>query len=126
MSPEIFEQWSKLTRTGLDAIKELGELNTRLFERASQQQLELAQVSIDAGVKGIQLAGESRSYREFVGGQTALATEYGERVLKTVRKSNEAAAELRDEYSAWIEGKVRELVTPLVKATGPSASKKAA
>lgn len=126
MSPEIFEQWSKFARTGLDTIKELGELNTRLFEQASQQQLELAQASIEASVKGVQLARESRSYKEFVSGQAALATEYGERVLKTVRKGNEAAGELRDEYSAWIEGKVREAVAPLVKATGPTAGKKAA
>jgi len=126
MSPEILEQWSKITRTGLDAIKELGELNTRLFERASQQQLELTQASIDASVKGAQLASESRSYKEFVSGQAALATEYGEKVLKTVRKGNEAAAELRDEYSAWFEGKVREAVAPIMKATGPTAGKKAA
>ncbi len=126
MSAEIFEQWSKFARTGLDAIKELGELNTRLFERATQQQLDLTQASIDAGVKGAQLASESRSYKEFVSGQAALATEYGERVLKTVRKGNESATELRDEYSAWIEGKVRDAVAPLVKAAGPSAGKKAA
>jgi hypothetical protein len=126
MAPEIFEQWSKFARTGLDTIKELGELNTRLFEQASQQQLELAQASIDASVKGVQLARESRSYKDFVSGQAALATEYGERVLKTVRKGNEATAELRDEYSAWIEGKVREAVAPLVKAAGPAAGKKAA
>src|SRR5512146_2428886 len=117
MSAEILEQWSKIARTGLDAIKELGELNARLLERASQQQLELTQASIDASVRSAQLAGESRSYREFVSGQTALATEYGEKVLKTVRKGNEAAAELRDEYSAWFEGKVRDAVAPLVKAT---------
>jgi phasin family protein len=123
MSAEIFEQWNKIARTGLEAIKELGELNTRLLERASQQQLELAQASIDASVKGAQLASESRSYKEFVSAQTALATEYGERVLTTVRKGSEAAAELRDEYSAWFEGKVREAVAPIVKAT---AGKKAA
>jgi hypothetical protein len=125
MSAEIFEQWSKIARTGLDAIKELGELNTRLFEHASTQQLELTQASIEASVKGAQLASESRSYKEFVSGQAALATEYGERVLKTVRKGNEAAADLRDEYNAWFEGKVREAVAPLVKAT-TTAGKKAA
>ena len=91
-----------------------------------QQQLELAQASIDLSVKGAQLASESRNYREFVAGQAALASEYGDRVLKTVRKGNEAATELRDEYSAFVEGKVREAVAPIVKATGPTSGKKAA
>jgi hypothetical protein len=125
MLPEIIDQWSKFARTTLDTFKELGDLNTRFIERASQQQLELANVSIDATIKSAHLASEARSYKDFVTGQAALANEYGDRVLKVARKGNDAAAELREEYSAWLEGKVREAVAPLVR-TAPAASKKAA
>src|SRR6266498_1261119 len=123
MSPEIFDQWTKFTRTALDALKELGELNSRFLERASQQQLEFATASVEASVKGAQLVSESRSYKDFVTGQAAVANEYGEKVLKIVRKGNEVAAELREEYSAWIEGKVREAVIPLVKVASPAPGK---
>jgi phasin family protein len=126
MPPEIFDQWTKFARSTLETLKQLGELNSRYFERVSQQQLELATASVDATVKGAQLASESRSYKDFVGAQAALANEYGERVLRIARKSNELAAEAREEYGTWIEGKVREAVAPLVKATGPSVGKKAA
>jgi hypothetical protein len=118
MPPEIFDQWTKFTRTALDAVKELAELNTKLLERTSEQQFELATASLDAGVKGVQLVSEPRSYKDFISGQTALATEYGDRVLKIVRRGNEVAAELRDEYAGWIEGKVREAA----RASGPVAS----
>jgi hypothetical protein len=47
-------------------------------------------------------------------------------VLKIARKGTEIAAELRDEYAAWIEGKVQEATAPLMKATGPVSGKKAA
>lgn len=122
MPAEIFDQWTKLTRSTLDAVKELAELNTRLFERTSEQQFELAQASLDAGVKGAQLVSEPRSYKDFVNGQTALVSEYGDRVQKIVRRGNEVAAELRDEYASWIEGKLREAVSPLTRASGPTAS----
>jgi hypothetical protein len=69
---------------------------------------------------------EPRPYKDFVAGQTALAGEYSERVLKIARKGSEIAAELRDEYAAWIEGKVQEATAPLMKATGPVSGKKAA
>jgi phasin family protein len=126
MPPEFIDQWTKFTRTALDAAKELAGLNTKLVERISQQQFELAQASVELGVKGVQLVSEPRPYKDFVAGQTALAGEYSERVLKIARKGNEVAAELRDEYAAWIEGKVHEATAPLMKATGPVSGKKAA
>jgi hypothetical protein len=88
MPPEILDHWTKFTRTALDAVKELVELNTKLLERSSEQQFELAHASLDAGVKGAQLVSEPRSYKDYVNGQTALVTEYGDRVLKIVRRGN--------------------------------------
>jgi phasin family protein len=126
MPTEFIDQWTKFTRAAFDAAKELGELNTKLVEGISQQQFELAQASVDLGVKGVQLVSEPRHYKDLIAGQTALAGEYSDRVLKIARKGNEVAAELRDEYAAWIEGKVREATAPLMKATGPVSGKKAA
>jgi hypothetical protein len=126
MPPEIIDQWTKLTRSALDAVKELADLNTKLLERTSEQQFELAHASLDAGLKGVQLVSEPRSYKDFISGQTALVTEYGDRVLKIVRRSNEVAAELRDEYAAWIEGKVREAARTSGPVASPTSGKKVA
>jgi hypothetical protein len=126
MPPEIFDQWTKFTRTALDAVKELTELNTKLLERTSEQQFELVNASVDAGVKGVQLVSEPRSYKDFVNGQTSLITEYGDRVLKIVRRGNEVAAELRDEYATWLEGKVREAARPSGPIVNPTTGKKVA
>ncbi len=126
MPPEIIDQWTKLTRSTLDAVKELAELNTKLLERTSEQQFELASASLDAGLKGVQLVSEPRSYKDFISGQTALVTEYGDRVLKIVRRSNEVAAELREEYAAWIDGKVREAARTSGPVASPTPGKKVA
>jgi phasin family protein len=126
MPSEFFDQWTKFTRSALDAVKELAELNTKLFERTSEQQFELASASLDAGVKGAQMVSEPRSYKDLLNAQTALASEYGDRVLKIVHRSNEVAAELRDEYAAWIEGKVREVARTSGPVASPTAGKKVA
>ena len=126
MPPEILDQWTKLTRTALDALKELTELNTKAFERASEQQFELAHASLEASAKTAQLVSEPRSYKDYVSGQTALASEYGDRVLKIVRRSNEIAAELRDEYAAWIDGKFREVARTSGPVVSSAAGKKVA
>jgi hypothetical protein len=126
MPPEIFDQWTRFTRTALDAVKELTELNTKLLERTSEQQFELANACLDAGVKGVQLVSEPRNYKDFVSGQTALITEYGDRVLKIVRRGNEVAAELRDEYAGWLEGKVREAARTSGPVANPTTGKKVA
>jgi phasin family protein len=123
MPPEILDQWTKLTRSALDAFKELAELNTKAFERTSEQQFELAHASLEAGAKSAQLMSEPRSYKDYVSGQTALASEYGDRVLKIVRRSNEIAAELRDEYAAWIDGKVREVARTSGPVVSPAGKK---
>lgn len=122
MPPEFIDQWTKFTRSALETTRELAELNTKAVERIAQQQFEVAQAAVDFGAKGAQLVSEPRPYKDYVAGQTALAGEYGDRVLKIARKSQELAAELRDEYATWIEGKVREATAPLVKAAGKKAA----
>jgi Phasin protein len=126
MPPELIDHWTKLTRSALDAVKELTDLNTKLLERTSEQQFEFASASLDAGAKGVQLVSEPRSYRDFISGQTAIVTEYGDRVQKIVRRGNEIAAEARDEYAAWFEGKVREAARSSGPVGSPTAGKKVA
>jgi phasin family protein len=96
-----------------------------LFERVSEQQLELVHASVDAGVKSARLVGETRSYQEFAAAQAALANEYGERVLQIVRKSNQVVGGLRDEYVSWMEGQVRQTVGPLAKPAATPGKKAA-
>ena len=121
MSTETMEQWGKFSQSALDSLKELAAINTRLVERLSQQQFELAGVSLEAGLKGSNLAVAAPAYKEYVSGQSALAGEYGEKVLDIVRKTTNVLAEARDQYSAWTEGRWKEIATPITRAARKSA-----
>jgi hypothetical protein len=98
MSTETLEQWSKLSRSALDSLKELSGINIKLAERLAEQQFELVSASIDASVKGANLA-------------TAIV------------------AEVREEYSEWVEGRLKDASTPINRAAAgaaPSSAKRSA
>lgn len=115
MSSEIVEQWSKAARGALATVKSWSELSVNTFERITAQQLELAQANVDLAVRAGRLLNESKSYQDLASGQAALANEYGQRLAKIVRSSNELASELRDEYASWTEGQIRTAVAPFEK-----------
>jgi Phasin protein len=121
MSTETIEQWGKFSQSALDSLKELAAINTKLMERLAEQQFELAGVALEAGLKGSNLAVAAPAYKEYVSGQSALAGEYGEKVLGIVRKTTGVMTEARDQYSAWTEGRWKEIATPITRAARKSA-----
>ena len=116
MSTETIEQWGKFSQVALDSLKELTVINAKLVERLSEQQFELAGLALEAGLKGATLAVAAPAYKELVSGQSALAGEYGEKVLGIVRKTTGVIAEARDQYSAWTEGRWKDIATPITRA----------
>jgi len=115
MSTETIEQWGKFSRAALDSLKELTAINAKLVERLSEQQLELVGLTLEASIKGANLAVGVPAYKELVSGQTALAGEYNEKVLSVVRKTGGIVAEARDQYSEWTEGRLKEIATPITR-----------
>jgi hypothetical protein len=115
MSTETIEQWGKFSRAALESLKELTAINTKLVERLSEQQFELAGLTLETSMKGANLAAGVPAYKEFVSGQSALAGEYNEKVLGIVRKAGGIVAEARDQYSEWTEGRWKEISTPVAR-----------
>jgi hypothetical protein len=121
MSTETIEQWGKFSQVALDSLKELTSINARVAERLSEQQFELAGLALETGLKGANLAVTAPAYKEYASGQSALAGEYGEKALGIVRKTTHALTEARDQYSAWTEGRLKEIATPINRAARKSA-----
>jgi phasin family protein len=122
MSTETLEQWNKLSRTALESLKELSSINLKLVERLAEQQFELVGASIDASVKGANLAVGTPGFKELVPQQAALVSEYNERVLGIARKTTGIVTEVRDEYSEWVEGRLKDVGTPLARGPVPAAA----
>lgn len=108
MTTETLEQSYKLSRGALDSLKELSSINMKLVEKLTEQQFELVSASIDASVKGANLALTTRGYKELASQQSALVSDYNERVLGIARKSSGIVAEVRDEVAEWVEGGLKD------------------
>ena len=103
MQNELLDQWRQLTQNTLDSLRELGEINTRLMERLSRQQLEIVNASFEATARGTQLATQFRDPREFLEHQSSIATEYNRRFSDIARRTTDILAQARDEIAAWME-----------------------
>ena len=125
MQKELIEQWSRLAQTAFDSFKELSEINSRVVERLSQQNYELLNTYFLAGIKGVQLVAEPKSYQDLVAGQSALVAEYGDKLTAASRKTVDVLGESRNEYTAWVEKGVQ-TAQAAAPYTRPANSKKAA
>ena len=106
MQNDLLDQWGKVTKATIEALKEFGEISTRLVERLAQTQLEAVNTSLEAGVRGTQLVGQARDYNDYFARQSALAAEYGERFLQITRKANKVVTDGYEELTAWVERQV--------------------
>ena len=107
MQKQLINQWSQLTRNTFDSLRELGEINARLVEQLSRQQLNMLNASIEATARGTQVVGQSQGFGELLDTQTTLAADYNRKVLNIVRQTADVLTEARDELTAWIERGVR-------------------
>jgi hypothetical protein len=132
MQKQVIDQWGEFTRTALDSLKELGQINTKLVTRLSQQQLELLNTSLEAAGRETQLVGESKGYNDLVAHQSALAAEYNRKFLDIVRTTTNVLEETRNELTAWVEKGVKSVeratrdVAKTVESTASRGSAKVA
>jgi phasin family protein len=103
MQKELIEQWGEFTKTAFDSLRELGEINTKLVGRLSQQQLEILNTSLEAAVQETHLVSESKDYKQLLSGQSTLTAEYNRKFLEIVRKTTDILEETREELTGWLE-----------------------
>ena len=127
MQPDLYDQWTKFTKTSFAALKELGDINTKAVEKLTEQQLALWTTLVEGSVKQFSLLGEAKGYKDVFSGQSEIAAEYSNKFLGIARKSADILTESKDEFTTWVEKSVEKAtVNPFTKPAAPSTPKKAA
>ena len=103
MQNELLDRWRQLTQNTLNSLRELGDINTRLMERLSRQQLEIVSATFEATARETQLVTQSRDPRDFLEKQASFAADYNRRFLDIARDSTDILGQARDEITAWME-----------------------
>lgn len=102
-----------LTNQNVARMNALTELNLRAWERMTARQMDVMGFFMEQTLRSMKLAGESKSYTDYVKAQTEMAKELGERVMEESKTSMKIASEVRDEYRDWYKQGVTEVVEGL-------------
>jgi phasin family protein len=122
MQNDLLDQWGKLTKTTFEALKEFGAINSKVFEKLAQTQLDAVNASLEAGVKGTQVVSQSKDYQDYLARQAAIAAEYSEKFLDIARKTNKIVSDGYEELTAWVERRVDTSVTNGTKTSARKAA----
>jgi hypothetical protein len=102
-----------LANQNVARMNAFSEMNLRAWERMTARQMDVMGFFMEQTLRSMKLAGESKSYTDYVKAQTEMAKELGERVMEESKTSMKIAAEVRDEYRDWYKQGVTEVVEGL-------------
>ena len=118
---ETIDAVNEFAGNGYDALRKLGEINQRAFDRMMDKQFSLMNLWMDAGMQQIKLATESKGLQELMTGNLALSKTVAEKLMAENRTALEMAVETRDELRAWWESGVADVTTRLNKVAQKAA-----
>lgn len=131
MENKFVENWQEYGKNALESAKELEAINTKVIEKITGKQMELANTVIETGTKYFGSLGEVKGYQELIAEQTKLAAELNDKLIEAARGAADIISETREAYQAWLEKGLKavtgnaELVVPNL-VFGKKTEKKAA
>ena len=119
---ETIETVNELAGNGFHALRELGEINQRAFDRMLDKQVTLMNIWMDAGMQQIKLATQAKGLQELMTGNLAITKAIAEKLAAENRDSLEMATETRDELRAWFESGVADVTERVTKVAQKAAA----
>jgi len=100
---EIVQQWTELNKAAMDAIKELGEINTKAMTRLTQRQMEMTSLYMESGAKQMEVFGQAKGVQDIMTAQSQLFNELNEKLMDNARQTIDILADVKTELSDWAE-----------------------
>jgi hypothetical protein len=113
MQNELIEQWTKLNKSAMDAIKELGEINTSAMTRLTQRQMDLVNLYMEGGAKQLEALNDAKGVQDVVGVQSQLFTELNEKLMDNAHQTVQELVNMQTELSSWAEKGMEKATTNL-------------
>lgn len=117
MYNETFEKMNKLGKSGYDTIKELYEINMKIVNQLSEQQMAFVSLYIECTTSQFEMLDKSKDYKDVIGSQTTLINQASEKVQDIARNTVDIMNETKDDISAWVERGVEDAssIVPFAK-----------
>ncbi len=124
MENDLLKQWTDMNKSAMDAIKELGEINTTAMTRLTQRQMDMISLYMESGAKQLETLSQAKNMQDLAATQSKLFSEMNEKLLDNARQTVEVLVDVKAELSAWVEKGMQQASELMPMPTMPTAKKK--
>lgn len=106
MTNDITKQWDAISKTVIESMKELGNINTKVMEKLTEQQLAVLNTCMEASQKEIELAASGENAHDpqaLVAAQAELMAEYNSKLMKIVQSTGDILKDCNSEIINWTD-----------------------
>ncbi|MFB3100122.1 MAG: phasin family protein [Gammaproteobacteria bacterium] len=122
MTNDITKQWSEISKTAIESMKELGNINTKVMEKLIEQQLAVLNTCMEASQKEIELAASGENAQNpqaLVAAQAELMAEYNSKLMKIVQSTGNILKDCNSEITSCTDKGMN-----IAQKTAPKTTKK--
>ncbi len=106
MSNPINDQMIAFSKSAIESMRELSEINSHILNKVSEQQMAILNTCLEASSKEAELLTKAKDPKEVLSSQTALTAEYNARFMDIVRNTAEVLNACKDELTGWAQKNV--------------------
>ena len=103
MQNDYFKSLNDFNTNAMEAVKELGELNSKLMEKTVALQMKAADLMVEGSMKQGQVVQETKEVKDYLAKQASLVEEYAGKFVELAKSNVALAQEAGEEYKAWAE-----------------------
>ena len=126
MTNDITKQWSEISKTAIESMKELGNINTRVIEKLTEQQLAVLNTCMESSQKEIEMATSGKNAQDpqaLLAAQAELMAEYNSKLMEIVQSTGVILRDCNSEITNWAD-KGMNVTAKTATKTVKKASKK--
>ena len=124
MNTDYLEQLTAGSRSSLESLQALNNINTRTLMKLTELQFQFASINQEFSVEQSRLFTSTTNFTDLVAAETDLAKDYSEKATAIIQQANEILTESRDEVISWLEkGFENPGLTPEKKPAGRTTRK---
>ncbi len=106
MTNDITKQWNEISRAAIASMKELGNINTRVIEKLTEQQLSVLNTCLEASQKEIEMAASGKNAQDpqaLLAAQAELMVEYNSKLMEIVQSTGLILKDCNSEITSWAD-----------------------
>ncbi len=107
MQNELIQRWTQLNKDAMEAMKELGEINTNAMSSLTQRQMDMMNLYMQGGAKQLETLTEAKGAQDIVAVQSKAFTEFNEKLVENARQTVDDITKVKDQLSTWAEKNIQ-------------------